>query len=214
MAHFIGIKQPNGQISPVMDFENSKPVKLNLTPVRDKQDKVFIPFYYVDTENREYTIPLGSFTIRYKKKSVQDQEKMVLSLKLTGKGKLKVALMSPMRKATTFDVFKHLKKKQRSQKMELSRKLKSSSREQGAYEHPGPEGEEHNPALEQGARGRADKGYTPRTTAETGAGKRAGGGLRIVLIAVYAVILLALIFFLLTQTFEELSLERLFGISL
>jgi hypothetical protein len=117
MAHFIGIKQPNGQIGPVMDFEHSKPVKLSLMPAREGQDKVLIPFYYVDTEHSEYTIPLGSYTINYKKKPSLKQDKLALHLSITDKGKLKVILAAPGGKAKTFDVFKHLKKKQRSQKV-------------------------------------------------------------------------------------------------
>jgi hypothetical protein len=40
------------------------------------------------------------------------------------------------------------------------------------------------------------------------------GGFKLVLIIIYGIILAALVFFLLTQTVPELSLERLFGIRL
>jgi hypothetical protein len=185
MAHYIGIKQPDAQIKPLLDFESTKPVKITLAPVRDKQDKVCIPFYYVDTENKEYTIPLGSFSIDYKKKPVQMEDELALELKIDNKGKFRVELLKPKRKVKTFPVFKLLKKKQRSKRMELAKELKIT---------PHPEKKE-----------KAIVSGQPETKAKA-------KPFKIILIIIYALILAVMIFFLITQTFEELSLERLFGI--
>jgi hypothetical protein len=184
MAHFIGIKQPDGQIQPLLDFESTTPVKITLTPVRDEQDKVFIPFFYVDSENQEYKIQLGSFTIYYKKKPIQKQDSLVLRVSINQRGKLRVEMIRPQHKVKTFNVFKHLKKKQKSKRVELVRELKI---------HPPVQKEQKD---EQSA---VHAGINP---------------FKIIFIAFYALILLCLIFFLVTQTFEELSLDKLFGIHL
>jgi hypothetical protein len=189
MAHFIGIKQPDGQIKPIMDFENSTPVKISLTPVRDKQDKVLIPFYYVDTENQEYTIELGSFTIDYKKRPVQKDDQLILHLKINKKGALRVELIQPQHKVKVFNIFKYLKKKQRSKRVELAKELKLTPRPE-KKETPGQAGKQE-------AEGK------PKTQP-----------FKIILMIIYALILAVIIFFLITQTFEELSLEKLFGIKL
>jgi hypothetical protein len=212
MAHFIGIKQPNGQISPVMDFENTKPVKLSLMPAREGQDKVLIPFYYVDTEHSEYTIPLGSYTVNYKKKPSLKQDSLALHLTITNKGKLKVILAAPGGKAKIFHVFKHLKKKQRSQKVKPSPKPA-----QQPGEGLSPEGFPSAGGQAAGVDGMAAGAPNGMAAAAAAAGTPAGGrigGFKLVLIIVYALILSALVFFLLTQTFDALSLEKLFGISL
>jgi hypothetical protein len=184
MAHYIGIKQPNGQIQPLLDFESTTPIKITLTPVRDEQDKVFVPFYYVDSENQEYTIQLGSFTIDYKKKPIQKQESMVLRVSINKKGKLRVEMIRPQHKVKIFNVFKHLKKKQKSKRVELEKELNI----------PSPAQKEQ--------------------TADWSAAHTGINPFKLVLFAMYALILLGLVFFLVTQTFEELSLDKLFGIHL
>jgi len=184
MAHHIGIKEPDGQIKPLLDFESTTPVKITLTPVRDEQDKVFIPFFYVDSENPEYTIQLGSFTVDYKKKPVQKEDSLILLLSINKKGRLRVEMISPQHKIKAFNVFKHLKKKQRSKRVELAKELKISS----AGEKMETSGQ---PAVQ--------AGINP---------------FKLILVAFYALILLGIVFFLVTQTFEELSLDKLFGIHL
>jgi len=265
MAHFIGIKQPNGQISPVLDFDNNKPVKLSLMPAREGQDKVLIPFFYVDTEHSEYTIPLGSYTINYKKKPSLKQDKLALHLSITDKGKLKVILAAPGGKAKTFDVFKHLKKKQRSQKVKPAPKPTKQPQDELSPDEMSPEGlpldqdlgaDDLGAGLDDIGLGAPGAGASDSMAAGAGgmvpgdmpagaegmaaaggagaegmaaAGASGGGkisaaakapakgrigGFKLVLIIIYGIILAALVFFLLTQTVPELSLERLFGIRL
>ena len=184
MAHYIGIKQPDGQIKPLLDFESTTPVKITLTPAQDAQDKVFMPFFYVDSENPEYTIQLGSFTIDYKKKPVQKADSLVLRVSLNPKGKLKVEMIKPQHKVKVFNIFKHLKKKQRSQRVELAKELKM------------------RPATE-------NKETSEQPVVHTGINP-----FKLILGSLYALIFLALVFFLVTQTFEQLSLDKLFGIHL
>lgn len=184
MAHYIGIKEPDGQIKPLLDFESTTPVKITLTPVRDEQDKVFIPFFYVDSENPEYTIQLGSFTIDYKKKPVQKEDSLIMRLSINKKGVFRVEMINPLHKTKSFNIFKHLKKKQRSKRVELANELKASPSAQTA---------------EPAERSALQAGINP---------------LRLVFAAFYALILLGIVFFLVTQTFDALSLDKLFGIHL